>query len=109
MFRRLLWKEAASALVVAVVLAALSYLRVYLEFPEEKRAAWTICVSLFVMTLMSAALGIGFSVLLDRLRMDPAAGAVPLLASTADILGIGLMVLFSYAIMRDPAGSGAHR
>ena len=88
-------------MIVGILLGAISWFRVYLEFPNEVQAAWTISLSLFCMVLLSAGLGILFSVLLDRLKMDPAAGAVPMLASATDILGICLLVLLSVLLMHD--------
>ena len=99
--RRLLIKESIVALVVAVVLAGIAFLRVYIEFPLEIMAAATIALSLFIMVLLSVAMGIGFAVLLDKLKMDPAAGAVPMVASAADILGICVLVGLSAGMMAE--------
>lgn len=96
---RVLGQEAQLALVQGCVLAAVCFGRVLVEFPDYVWPALTIATALFVVVFFSMLLGIVFSLGIDRLRLDPAAGAAPLLTVVADMLGISTLCLVGLAIL----------
>lgn len=98
-YGRVLRQEAQLALVQGTVLAAITFGRVLAEFPEHIWPALTIASALFVVVFFSMLLGIVFSLGIDRLRLDPAAGAAPLLTVVADMMGIMTLCLVGLAIL----------
>lgn len=98
-YGRVLRREAQLGLVQGSVLAALAFGRVLVEFPEHIWPALTIAGALFVVVVVSMLLGITFSLGIDWLRLDPAAGAAPLLTVVADMMGISTLCLVGLAIL----------
>jgi len=99
--RLLLIREAVLSVSAGIILAALTFARVLLEYPDDALSAAALAVSLFVLVVSSALLGIFFSWAMHRannVQCDPADGSAPMLTTMSDLLGIaclcGLSVLF---------------
>ena len=101
-------KECAVTAVTSVVLAAVAFGRVYWSNhgPGELREAAAIGISMFLLTWLAVALGVGFSICLDRMGLDPAAGAAPLLASISDLAGITVLVVVASLFLSSEDGGG---
>ena len=84
-------KELILAVVTATVLAIVAFIRVIAEYRNDPKAAATIGCSIFVIVIVSVILGVGFSFGLDKLRVDPANGSAPLLATVTDVIGVCVM------------------
>ena len=96
---RILGQEAQLALVQGCVLALVTFGRVLVEFPDYVWPALTIATALFVVVFFSMQLAVAFSLGIDRLGLDPAAGSAPLLTVVADMLGISTLCLVGLAIL----------
>ena len=49
---------------------------------------------------LSIFLGVAFSLIMDRLHIDPVNGAAPLLATVSDLIGILLLCIISAGLFR---------
>jgi len=97
-FPKIMRKEGKLALSTALILGMVSFIRVIVGSPTEYLAALCIGLTIFAVVLISVFLGIGFSVLLDRLNIDPADAAALLLTTMADMIGILALCLISASV-----------
>jgi len=102
---RVLRTEFVLALVQGSVLGVLAFSRVLVEYPGELRSAFVIALATGTVVVAGIFWGIGFSLGLDKLQLDPAAGAAPLTTVLADTTGITLICLFALLIL-GPADTG---
>jgi len=100
--RRVLHTEFILAIVQGTVLGVLAFARVLVEYPGQPRSALVIGLATGVVVVAGVFWGIGFSLGLDRMQLDPAAGAAPLTTVLADTTGITLICIFALLIL----GSG---
>ena len=103
--RRVLHTEGILALVQGTVLGVLAFCRVLVEYPGQPRSALVIGLSTGAVVMAGICWGIGFSLGLDRMQVDPAAGAAPLTTVLADTTGITLICIFALLIL-GPADMG---
>lgn len=85
--RKFLRREMVLGFVIALILGATAFVRVYFTSHD---LAGSIAVSVSLMTIVSISIAIGSSipVILQRLNIDPAHSAGPVLATLIDILGV---------------------
>jgi len=93
--RQLLRKELTLAFITASTLGILGFLRVLMDPHPDPKSAFAIGLSLWLVIFVAIFLGIGFSLLMDRCGIDPAAGSAPLLTTIADLIGITLLCFVS--------------
>jgi len=98
---KLVKKEALLALITATVIGTLGFFRVLLDPNPDPTSAFAIGFSLWVVVYVAIFLGIVFSLVLDRLGVDPAAGSAPLLTTIADLVGITLLCAISSIVFGD--------
>lgn len=97
---RVIKKEGPIAILTAILLGIFAFIRVAIEYPDDKSSAAAIAVTLGVSIIISIALGIFFSYGIERVnRCDPADGATPLLSTISDIIGIALLCGISYSMV----------
>ncbi len=82
-----LLRELGTAVVMASLLVIVSFLRVYFTY-YNFMSALAISFSLFIIVIMSVALGTIVPLALERLNIDPAHSAAPFLATLTDIIGM---------------------
>ena len=97
--RKVVAKESRVSVTIATILGTISFLRVEVEYPGEHLSALTIAIAMWFVVFLAVFLGVGFSVLLDRLGLDPAAGAAPTLSTIADITGITVLCASALLIL----------
>jgi len=95
--RRIVLREAGLGLATASALTIVGFLRVVVEYPEDLRAAAAISLAVFAMVNLAILLGVGFSITMDRLSIDPANGAAPMLTTLTDLIGITMLCGISAA------------
>lgn len=83
--RRLLLKETVVAAALAATLAAAVFLLGWAR--GGVRIGSVAAVSMFAIVLLSSLMGFFLPLLLQKLRLDPAAASAPLVASLADVMG----------------------
>lgn len=87
-FWALIQRESILALTVACVLGTIAFIRVIVEFPEQPAGAFVIALSLTLMILFGAGLGIAINLSLEKCGIDPAVAGAPIVSTVADLVGI---------------------
>ncbi len=100
---QLLLKEGPVAIITGGILGAVVYFRVKLVYPEDPLSSWAIAISLFLAIVVAVTLSILFSYILHHITCcDPADGAVPLLSTVSDIIGILIVVGIAHKLLPNP-------
>ena len=97
--RDLVFKECSVSVAIASILGIFSFFRVLAEYPTDALSALAIALAMTSVVGISVFLGIGFSVLTDRLGIDPAAASAPTLTTIADLLGITILCGMALVIL----------
>lgn len=91
---KVLLREAATGLILGVLLGIFAYVRSYMT-QRDPRIAVVVGLSLFVVIVLSNIVGALLPLVAKRLHLDPAVMAGPLITTIVDI--VGLMVYFELA------------
>ena len=91
--------ELILSLVQGSVLGLLAFCRVLVEYPSQPKSALVIGLATCAVVVAGIFWGIGFSLGIDRLKLDPAAGAAPLTTVLADTTGITLICVLALLIL----------
>lgn len=86
-FFKVLWKEARVAVIVGTALAALTGIRILLQYTDAPLAL-TVGLALVATVLISKILGCVLPMLAKRLKLDPAIMAAPLISTIVDMCSI---------------------
>ena len=97
--RRILQTEFILALVQGSMLGSLAFCRVLVEYPEKTRSALVVGLSTCAVVIAGIFWGITFSLGLDRMQVDPAAGAAALTTVLCDTTGITLICIFAFLLL----------
>ncbi len=95
---RFLRRELLMAIMIALVLGIVSFIRVYVTY-GELWGSFAVSTSLFFIVLLSVILGSGIPLLLKRFNIDPAYAAGPFLATLMDIFGLLIYCYISKLIL----------
>ncbi len=90
------WKEAQVGLLCGATLAAVNFVRLLVFSKVSFAVALTVSLTLIVTVITSKLLGCFLPIAADRLHMDPAVMASPLITTIAD--AISLLVYFQIAV-----------
>jgi len=96
---RLLRKELILSLLNASAIGLTGYLRVLVQEYPSTLEAFAIGMSLWIVVFVSIFLGIFFSLILDRIGIDPAAGSAPLLTTISDLVGISILCFVATLVL----------
>jgi len=97
----IIFRESFISIFQASILASVCYARVLVQFPNHQMAASTIALSLFLVVLFSAFLGIFLSLILHFCEFDPANSAAPITSTISDVVGIFILCLFTAWFLGD--------
>ena len=90
------WKEIRVALIVGVVLSAVNFIRLMIQYPGQEAVSLTVVLSLFITVLIAKSLGCLLPIGAKKLNLDPAIMASPLITTLVD--AISLTVYFGFAV-----------
>ena len=90
-----LWKELRVSALCGGVLAAVNYVRLRLEYPQDQAVAATVALTLLCTVISAKVLGGVLPLAARRLRMDPAVMASPLITTVVD--AVSLVIYFGIA------------
>lgn len=96
---RVLWKEFRVALCVGLVLGLLSFLRVALFPPNDPVVGIVVGLAVMTIVLFSKLLGGMLPLLAERIGVDPALMAAPLITTIIDASGLIVFFLLAKAIL----------
>lgn len=89
------WKEIRIGFVVGVTMAVVNLARIYFLEKESFILALTVSLTLICIAMVAKALGSALPILAEKLKLDPAVMAGPVIATVAD--GIAILIYFSLA------------
>ncbi|MBR5510211.1 MAG: magnesium transporter [Lachnospiraceae bacterium] len=92
---KVMWKEVRVALVVGVILAALNFGRLIIQYPGETVICLTVCISLVITVLLAKTIGCTLPIIAKLVKVDPAIMAAPLISTIVD--ACSLIVYFNIA------------
>jgi len=92
---KILWKEFRISLIVGVSLAAINFARIMIFSDVGKLIAFTVSATLIVTIVSSKLLGGMLPLLAQKMKIDPAIMAGPLITTVVD--GLSLVVYFAVA------------
>ena len=95
---KILLREFSVSIVIAFLLVAVGFLRVYF-FSHNLLGAFAISIALFIIVLMAMFLGTLLPLLLERLNLDPAHSAAPFLATLMDIFGVLIICIVASMLL----------
>lgn len=92
---KVLWKEIRVGLMVGVVLAAVNFIRLMIQYPGNTLICLTVVLSVFCTVVVAKAIGCSLPVGAKALKLDPAIMASPMITTIVD--AVSLMVYFNLA------------
>ena len=92
---KVLWREVKASLLIGLILSALNYIRVMIQYPGREPVAITVAISLLFVVVLSQALGGLLPLLAKFFKLDPAVMAAPLITTIVD--AFCLIIFFSIA------------
>ena len=95
---KILWKEIRVAVIVGTIFAAVNFLRIVLftNDPDRILIGFTVAVAMVFTILLAKSLGAVLPVLVQKLHLDPAVVAAPMITTVVD--AVSLTVYFKLAM-----------
>ena len=95
---KILWKEIRVAVIVGTIFAAVNFLRIVLftNDPDRILIGFTVAVAMVFTILLAKSLGAVLPVLVQKLHLDPAVVAAPMITTVVD--AVSLTVYFRLAM-----------
>ena len=97
-FFKVVMKESTTSFLIGVVLAALSFLRVII-FDKDVVAATILALAMFVTVVMAAVIGGILPLIAEKLKIDPAIMAAPLITTLVDAAALGIYFAIATGLM----------
>lgn len=94
-FLRVLWKELRVSILVGVILSAVNFVRLQIQYPGNTMVSFTVAGAMLVTVVMAKTIGSMLPILAKRLRVDPTIMAAPLITTIVD--AVSLVVYFTLA------------
>lgn len=92
---KMLAKEFLVSFMVGIPLAIINFLRIVIEYPNDVITALAISITLICTLLMANILGVILPMFAQKIKIDPALMATPMIATLVDILSI--LIYFAIA------------
>jgi magnesium transporter len=97
-FFKVVLKESATSFLIGIVLAVLSFLRVMI-FDKDIIAATILALAMFVTVVMAAVIGGVLPLIAQKLKIDPAIMAAPLITTLVDAAALGIYFAIATGLM----------
>jgi len=94
------WREFRVAIICGLALGLANALRVLIVSPDQLIITVIVTVTLLMVVIVAKSLGAVLPLLAKRLNLDPAVLAMPIIKTTADV--IGLLIYFGVATLLMP-------
>ena len=95
-----LWKEFRVALIVGLILAVFTFLRVRFINQATVPIALIVAVSLYCTVILAKALGCALPLFAKKVGFDPALMASPLITTVVDMASLTIYFTIATAVMR---------
>jgi magnesium transporter len=96
---KLFFREFKASIIISIILALISFVRVCYTPGSTIPAAIAISISLSLIVIVSMSIGTLLPIIFERLNIDPAHSAAPFLATLMDIIGIIIYCTVSAKIL----------
>ena len=83
-FFKVLWKEIRVAVLCGVILGLINFIRLSIQYPGHEMVAWTVALAMICTVLMAKSIGGVLPLIAEKLKMDPALMASPLITTIVD-------------------------
>jgi hypothetical protein len=83
-FFKVLWKEIRVAVICGVILGLINFIRLSIQYPGHEMVAWTVALAMICTVLMAKSIGGVLPLIAEKLKMDPALMASPLITTIVD-------------------------
>jgi len=93
---KVIWKEFKISIIAGLVLSAINFIRIYISYGQNIALSLTVSISLIVIVIVAKISGAILPMLAQKLKMDPATMASPLITTIVD--AVGLVIYFNIAI-----------
>ena len=100
-FWKVIWKEFRVSLIVGLLLAALSFARVYFFDSVPLNVIFVICISLYVTVILAKVVGSILPMAAKWLKLDPAVMAGPLITTVVDACALMVYFWLSVQLLTD--------
>ena len=94
-FFRVFWKELRVALICGGALSLVNFARLMLQYPGQTAVAITVSLAMYATVIMAKTIGGMLPMVANKLKVDPAIMAAPLITTIVDALS--LVIYFSIA------------
>lgn len=96
---RVLWKEIRVSCIIGVVLSAVNFLRIYIIEGEGIGIALSVCAAMLVIIMVAKCIGSMLPMLAEKIGIDPALMASPMIASLTDMVSVTTYFLMASVIL----------
>ena len=96
---KILWKELRISLCVGAVLSTVNFLKILLVDQESALVALTVCLSLILVIMFAKMLGGMVPLAAEKLGLDPALMANPIIASLVDLMSMLVYLCIAMVIL----------
>ena len=93
---KVIWKELKISIIAGVVLSAINFVRIYFGYGQNVALAFTVSISVIVIIIVAKISGAILPILANKLNLDPATMASPLITTIVD--AVGLIIYFNVAL-----------
>jgi magnesium transporter len=97
-FFKVVMKESATSILIGAVLGVFSFLRVMI-FDKDIIAATILALAMFVTIVMAAVIGGILPLIAEKLKLDPALMAAPLITTIVDAAALGIYFAIAAGLM----------
>ncbi len=92
---RVIWKELRVGLICGVILAAVNFARLMIQYPGNTQICLLVVVSMFLTIILAKTLGAVLPLLAKAMHLDPALMASPMLTTIVD--ACSMVIYFTMA------------
>lgn len=96
---RVLWKEIRVSFIIGVCLSLVNFLRIYVFEGESMGIALTVCAAMLVIVMVAKSIGSMLPLLAEKVGIDPALMASPMIASLTDMVSVTSYFLMASLIL----------
>ena len=94
-FLKVLWKELRVSLLVGLILSAVNFVRLEIQYPGNTMVSLTVAGAMLVTVVLAKSIGSMLPILAKRCHVDPTIMAAPLITTIVD--AVSLIVYFNLA------------
>ncbi len=99
---KVIWKELRVALICGLILGALNYIRILIQYPGHELIGLTVAIAMLCTVVMAKVIGGVLPLIATKLHLDPAMMASPLITTIVDSCSLLIFLSISRALLHIP-------